>query len=107
MHSHTYRALRGIEVTDDNLGFDAICRSGAWARGIFWAVEHTFSAMERDYFYPELADRQEPRTWQEDGAKDAWSSARDHAKEVLSSHHPQYLTAQQDAEIRKRFRILI
>ncbi|WP_170427206.1 trimethylamine methyltransferase family protein [Ruegeria arenilitoris] len=106
MHSHTYRALRGIEVTDENLGFDAICHS-VLGDGHFLGSEHTYAAMERDYFYPELADRQEPRTWQEDGAKDAWSSARDHAKEVLTSHHPQYLTSEQDAEIRKRFRILI
>ncbi|WP_282169046.1 trimethylamine methyltransferase family protein [Ruegeria atlantica] len=106
MHSHTYRALRGIEVSEENLGFDAICRS-VLGDGHFLGSEQTYAAMERDYFYPELADRQEPRTWQNDGAKDAWSSARHHAKEVLVSHHPQYLSAELDAEIRKRFRILI
>ncbi|WP_170409898.1 trimethylamine methyltransferase family protein [Ruegeria atlantica] len=106
MHSHTYRALRGIEVTEENLGFDAICQS-VLGDGHFLGSAQTYAAMERDYYYPELADRQEPRTWQEDGARDAWSSARDHAKEVLASHHPQYLTPEQDAEIRKRFRILI
>ncbi|WP_109312492.1 trimethylamine methyltransferase family protein [Ruegeria sp. AU67] len=106
MHSHTYRALRGIEVSEENLGFDAICHS-VLGDGHFLGSEQTYAAMERDYFYPELADRQEPRTWQNDGAKDAWSSARHHAKEVLASHHPEYLSAEQDAEIRKRFRILI
>ncbi len=106
MHSHTYRALRGIEVSEENLGFDAICHS-VLGDGHFLGSEQTYAAMERDYFYPELADRQEPRTWQNDGAKDAWSSARHHAKEVLASHHPQYLSAELDAEIRKRFRILI
>ncbi|WP_170560479.1 trimethylamine methyltransferase family protein [Ruegeria atlantica] len=106
MHSHTYRALRGIEVTKENLGFDAICHS-VLGDGHFLGSEQTYAAMERDYFYPELADRQEPRTWQNDGAKDAWSFARHHAKEVLASHHPDYLSAEQDAEIRKRFRILI
>ncbi|CUH50060.1 trimethylamine methyltransferase family protein [Ruegeria atlantica] len=106
MHSHTYRALRGIEVSEENLGFDAICHS-VLGDGHFLGSEQTYAAMERDYFYPELADRQEPRTWQNDGAKDAWSSARHHAKEVLASHHPQYLSAEQDTEIRKRFRILI
>ncbi|WP_377190611.1 trimethylamine methyltransferase family protein [Ruegeria meonggei] len=105
MHSHTYRALRGIEVSEENLGFDAICQS-VLGDGHFLGSAHTYAAMERDYFYPELADRQEPRTWQIEGAKDAWSSARQAAKEVLEAHHPQYLTAEQDAEIRKRFRIL-
>ncbi|WP_282152690.1 trimethylamine methyltransferase family protein [Ruegeria atlantica] len=106
MHSHTYRALRGIEVSEENLGFDAICHS-VLGDGHFLGSAQTYAAMERDYFYPELADRQEPHTWQNDGAKDAWSSARHHAKEVLASHHPENLSAEQDAEIRKRFRILI
>ncbi|WP_170350902.1 trimethylamine methyltransferase family protein [Ruegeria atlantica] len=106
MHSHTYRALRGIEVTEENLGFDAICHS-VLGDGHFLGSSHTYAAMERDYFYPDLADRNEPRTWQEEGAPDAWSAAREKAKEVLAKHHPKYLTDAQDAEIRKRFRILI
>ncbi|MEM6657295.1 MAG: trimethylamine methyltransferase family protein [Pseudomonadota bacterium] len=105
MHSHTYRALRGIEVTHENLGFDAICQS-VLGDGHFLGSAHTYAAMERDYFYPALADRSEPRTWQMDGAKDAWSVARDQATEILATHHPEYLTAVQDADIRSRFRIL-
>ncbi|WP_170381982.1 trimethylamine methyltransferase family protein [Ruegeria atlantica] len=106
MHSHTYRALRGIEVTEENLGFDAICQS-VLGDGHFLGSAHTYAAMERDYFYPALADRNEPRTWQEEGATDAWSAAREKAKEVLATHHPEYLTPEQDAKIRNRFRILI
>lgn len=105
MHSHTYRVLRGIEVTEANLGFDAICKS-VLGDGHFLSSAHTYEAMERDYFYPQLADRREPRTWETEGAMDAWSSARQVAREVLSSHHPEYLTPEQDAEIRRRFRIL-
>ena len=105
MHSHTYRVLRGIEVTEANLGFDAICKS-VLGDGHFLGSAHTYEAMERDYFYPQLADRREPRTWETEGARDAWSSARQVAREVLSSHHPEYLTPEQDAEIRRRFRIL-
>ncbi|WP_171115194.1 trimethylamine methyltransferase family protein [Ruegeria sp. HKCCA5463] len=105
MHSHTYRVLRGIEVTEANLGFDAICHS-VLGDGHFLGSEQTYEAMERDYFYPKLADRQEPRTWQTDGAMDAWSSARRVAQEVLSTHYPKYLTPEQDAEIRQRFHIL-
>ncbi|GAA6159811.1 trimethylamine methyltransferase family protein [Ruegeria sp. HU-ET01832] len=105
MHAHTYRALRGIEVTEENLGFDAICQS-VLGDGHFLGSAHTYDAMERDYYYPELADRSEPRTWAEDGASDAWTTARAHAKEILATHHPQYLTPKQDAEIRARFHIL-
>lgn len=105
MHSHTYRALRGIEVTDENLGYDAICHA-VLGDGHFLGSTHTYAAMERDYFYPALADRTEPRTWQTEGAADAWTVARQHAKDILEKHHPQYLTEEQDAEIRRRFRIL-
>lgn len=61
MHSNTYRVLRGIEVTEDNLGFDAICEA-VLGDGHFLGGKHTFAAMERDYFYPSLSDRDEPRT---------------------------------------------
>ncbi|MEO1725383.1 MAG: trimethylamine methyltransferase family protein, partial [Pseudomonadota bacterium] len=47
MHSHTYRILRGIEVTDDNLGFDAICQA-VLGEGHFLGGAHTLQAMERD-----------------------------------------------------------
>ncbi len=105
MHAHTYRALRGIEVTEENLGFDAICQS-VLGDGHFLGSAHTYDAMERDYYYPEIADRTEPRTWADEGATDAWTAARTRASEILATHHPQYLTPEQDAEIRARFRIL-
>ena len=105
MHSHTYRALRGIEVTEENLGFEAICEA-VLGEGHFLGGQNTYAAMERDYFYPALADRDEPRTWAEKGALDAWAQARLRAQEILQTHQPEYLTAAQDREIRARFRIL-
>lgn len=105
MHSHTYRILRGIEVTEDNLGFDAI-NEAVLGPGHFLGGEHTIAAMERDYFYPSLADRDEPRTWAENGAKDAWTVARERARQILADHHPQYLSTAQDATIREQFNIL-
>lgn len=104
MHAMTYRALRGIEVSEDNLGFDAICEA-VLGEGHFLGGSHTFQAMERDYVYPNLADRDTPKTWADGGARDAWARARERAREVLEAHHPEYLTAEQDAEIRRRFRI--
>jgi len=105
MHSHTYRALRGIEVSDDNLGYDAIIEA-VLGEGHFLGGRHTYAAMERDYFYPTLADRDEPRTWAENGAQDAWAVAHTRVLEILESHRPTYLTSEQDAQIRQRFNIL-
>ena len=105
MHSHSYRALRGIEVTDDNLGYDAICEA-VLGEGHFLGGNHTLAAMERDYFYPSLADRADPRTWAGRGGHDAWSVAHMRAREILDTHRPDYLTEEQDAAIRGRFNIL-
>ncbi len=105
MHSHTYRVLRGIEVTDENLGFDAI-NEAVLGPGHFLGGEHTIAAMERDYFYPSIADRNEPRTWAANGAKDARTIARERARRILAEHHPEYLTTAQDAAIRQQFNIL-
>jgi len=105
MHSHTYRALRGIEVSDENLGYDAICQA-VLGDGHFLGGDHTLAAMERDYFYPSLADRDDPRTWTMNGGHDAWSVAQTRARSILEAHHPAYLTPEQDNAIRERFRIL-
>ncbi|MEM8776665.1 MAG: trimethylamine methyltransferase family protein [Pseudomonadota bacterium] len=106
MHAATYRALRGVEVTKDNLGFDAIC-DAILGEGHFLGGAHTFEAMERDYVYPSLADRDMPRAWEEKGAPDAWTVANARVREILNEHRPQYLTPDQDAEIRARFNILL
>jgi trimethylamine--corrinoid protein Co-methyltransferase len=105
MHSNTYRALRGIEVSEENLGFEAICEA-VLGEGHFLGSAQTHAAMERDYFYPTLADRNEPRTWAQMGARDAWAKARERAKTILDEHRPKYLNPLQDREIRERFKIL-
>lgn len=105
MHSNTYRALRGVEVSEENLGFEAIC-TAVLGDGHFLGGSHTLAAMERDYFYPSLANRDDPQTWEEKGGPDSWSMARQKAKDILANHHPEYLDSAQDAAIRDAFRIL-
>ena len=106
MHAHTYRTLRGAEVTEANIGFDDIC-GAVWGEGLFLGGDQTLAAMERDYFYPPLADRDEPTTWQNNGGLTAWDRAKAKARDVLAHHHPQYLTPEQDQAIRERFNIII
>lgn len=105
MHSATYRALRGIEVSEENLGYDAICEA-VLGEGHFLGGAQTLQAMERDYFYPSIADRDNPRTWADKGAPDAWGRARLRARAILAEHHPNYLNPAQDAAIRDAFKIL-
>jgi trimethylamine--corrinoid protein Co-methyltransferase len=74
MHSLIYRTLRGVEVNEETLGYDAICEAVLGA-GHFLGGAHTIAAMQRDYFYPTIADRVAPVTWDEKGRPDAWGSA--------------------------------
>jgi len=105
MHAMTYRALRGIEVTDDNLGFDAICAS-VLGDGHFLGADQTYGAMERDYHYPSLADREQPKTWEDAGAQTAMDRARLRVDTILDTHKPAHLSDAQDAEIRAAFPII-
>ena len=105
MHSLTYRTLRGIEVSEENLGFDAICAS-VLGDGHFLGSGQTYGAMERDYHYPTLADREQPKTWADAGAQTAWDRAKQRTAEILATHKPAYLSTQQDAEIRAAFNII-
>ena len=105
MHAMTYRTLRGIEVSDENLGYDAICKS-ILGDGHFLGSDHTYAAMERDYHYPSLADREQPKTWTDAGAQTAADRAKQRVDDILSTHKPAHLSAKQDAEIRATFNII-
>lgn len=102
----TYRTLRGIEVSEDNIGYDAIL-DAVLGEGHFLGSAKTLEAMERDYFYPSHADGEQPRTWAENGAKDAWCIANERVREVLATHKPSYLSPDQQREIKERFNILL
>ena len=104
MLSHVQRMIRGVEVTEKTLGFEAI-REAVLGEGHFLGGAHTMAAMQRDYFYPELADRDAPIAWAEKGAPDIWVRAREKARGILASHRPDYLGSAADTTIRDRFRI--
>ena len=105
MIGHIYRALRGIEVTPETLSYDVI-RDAVLGDGHFLGTADTMAAMERDYYYPALADRDAPSAWEERGAQDAWARAKATAQGILAEHDPRYLSDAQEAEIAKRFKIL-
>lgn len=105
MHSAIYRVLRGVEVNEETLGFDTIC-DAVLGEGHFLGHQQTYAAMERDYYYPTLADRNSPAAWMENDASDAWARARVKAREILDTHRPQYLSTEQDAKIRAHLPII-
>ncbi len=106
MLSHVYRTIRGVEVNEETLGFEAI-KEAVTGPGHFLGGMHTMDAMQRDYFYPQLADRDPPVTWAEQGANDIWLVAKQKAKTILDTHHPQYIDIETDKRIRQTFNILL
>ena len=106
MLSNVYRMVRGIEVKDDTLGFDAM-KDVIAGEGHFIGETQTMEAMQRDYFYPRLADRLEPDAWFEAGATDASTRAKNHAIQVLANHQPSYLSQAADSHIRQQLPILL
>ncbi len=99
-----YRTIRGIEVNEETLGFEAI-RKAVLGEGHFLGSANTLAAMQRDYLFPALADRDPPVTWDEKGAPDIWSRARAKARGILDRHRPDYLGSEVDAAIRSRYPI--
>ena len=85
-----YRTIRGVEVNEETLGFEAI-RKAVLGEGHFLSSANTLAAMQQDYLFPTLADRDPPVTWDEKGAPDIWSRARAKARGILDRHRPDYL----------------
>ena len=86
------------------LEIDAI-RQAVLGEGHFLGGAHTMAAMERDYYYPPLADRNPPITWCQEGRKTAWQRANAKAKEILAKPGPDHLEPSEERAIRKSFDI--
>jgi trimethylamine--corrinoid protein Co-methyltransferase len=99
------RLLKGIEIDEETLGFEAIREVGP--SGNFLSSMHTIKHMRREYFRQTLGDRQAREAWEKSGSLDGRERARRRAKEILRTHSPKRIDPKIDREIRKRFRILI
>ena len=101
--SHVHRTIRGIEVTDENLGFESI-KAAVSGSSHFIDAPETMVSMERDYYYSKLASREEPIVWQESGSMGHWCRAK--AQELLQ-HQPSYFDPEIDLKIRQKLPLFI
>jgi trimethylamine--corrinoid protein Co-methyltransferase len=100
------RMLRGIEVSDETLSLDVIdevCKGP----GHFLGHPQTLKLMNSEYLYPRLMDRDTRDDWEGKGAKDIREAARETAGRILTEHWPEVIPADLDAELRRRFNILL
>lgn len=100
------RAVRGIEVTDETLSVDVIdqvCRG----EGHYLGSAQSLELMHSEYYYPHTGNRQQREDWEAAGGLDMRERARQTAKQLLKTHHPQPIPPNVDAAIRERFEILL
>jgi trimethylamine--corrinoid protein Co-methyltransferase len=98
------RTVRGVEVTDETLAFDAI-RGVVAGEGHFLGHPETLARMRTDFVYPAVGDRRSPAVWEEDGHHDVRYRARERVREILSTHYPGHVPEAVDGRIREAFDI--
>ena len=104
MVGNVMRTLRGIEVDDETLSIEEI-RKTVFGAGHYLGSAATLARMETEYLYPTLADRQSYGAWEQQGSHDAFESAHQRARKLLSGHYPDYMNSAADARIRAHFPI--
>jgi trimethylamine--corrinoid protein Co-methyltransferase len=97
------RAVRGIEVSEDTLGLDAIREAAA--AGNYLGSEHTAEFMRSEYLQPALADRKLRKEWEEMGMEDIRTKARKRALDIIEQAPALTISGEVDRSIRKRFPI--
>ena len=107
MLANIHRSIRGFEVNDETLGLTTIKETVTTGDGHFLGGDHTMGAMERDYYYPKLANRDTPREWNDNGAPNAWDVAREKAREILETNAPEYVNSEVEEAIRAKWNILL
>ena len=88
MVKHT---VQGIPVSDETIDLDDIHAVGSF--GDYMSLDSTLKHM-RELSQPRFMDRRVREDWQAMGAKDAYSAAKEAAKQILEEHHPQPLSAE-------------
>lgn len=100
------RAVKGIVVNSDTLSLDVIDQVARQERH-YLGTEQSLRLSQTEYYYPHTADRRSRPDWERQGRPDIRNRAREQARKILSEHRPAPLPAAVDAEIRRRFNILL
>jgi trimethylamine--corrinoid protein Co-methyltransferase len=85
------RAVKGVEISAEALAEEVINKAGPGGNFLF--EKHTLRNLRKELFIPELLDR--PRL------EDVRRSAKEKAKEIITTHRPEPLGREVKAELRK------
>jgi trimethylamine--corrinoid protein Co-methyltransferase len=98
------RTIRGIEVDEASLSVEVMRETCIGGPGHYLGSQQTLELMQRDYFYPLVGDRTNPKEWAEQGRTDIVERAGLKVRSILAGHFPSHLAAV-DPLIRERFPI--
>ena len=93
------RILGGIEVTEETLAVDEICKVGPNAS--YLGTPFTAKNFRKEHFITTLLDRRSLDTWLKTGSKDITAVAREKAKKILKEHEPVPMDKGVTAELEK------
>ena len=97
------RTIRGIDVTDESISIETIrevCLNGP---GHYLGSSQTLELMQREYLYPQVGDRTNPKEWLEQGCTSIVDRAHKKLQQILKSHYPRHIPRQVDDAIRAKF----
>jgi trimethylamine--corrinoid protein Co-methyltransferase len=97
------RCVRGIEVSEEALSVDTIADVCLNGPGHYLGHGQTLQLMQKEYFYPAVADRYSPKEWAEKGKPDLLGKAIEEKKRILSSYFPRHVPRALDEALRQRF----
>ena len=101
------RTVRGIDVNDETLSIDTmrdVCIDGPLH---YLGHEQTMKLMQKEYLYPDIADRNSPKEWYEKNRPDLLQEATKKVQEILGGHFPSHIDDELDARLRAEFNIML
>ena len=101
------RCVRGIEVTENTLGFEVmkdVCLDGL---GHYLGHQQTLSLMQTEYISPAVSDRSSPKEWEEIGKPILTDVAQKRVAKILEKCPPGHIFQSLDAKLRSHYRILL
>lgn len=94
------RYLEGVEVNDETMAIDLIEEVGP-IPGEYLSSDHTRKWWRREQYVPKVADTLTYPEWLNGGKKNCLDYAKQRMEEILATHKPTPLTADQDNEIER------
>lgn len=91
--------IAGMEVSEETLALDVIDDVGP-ARD-FLGHDHTLKYLRRTMWVPYVSDHNEYDGWAAGGGKDYTTRAREYARRLVASHHPQPVDDSIEATLRE------